>query len=166
MIGNDVVDLELAAKESNWERKGFLNKIFTPHEQLLVLSAPNASLMVWNLWSRKEAAYKIFNRQTGIRTYAPLQLSCFEVDETAAVSFGKIYGYQSVCFTQTTITASSVHTIAVLQMDDFKNVKHLESAIHISKTNGVPNYYDHQTQSLRAVSISHHGRFEQRVCLF
>jgi hypothetical protein len=33
MIGNDVVDLALAQKESNWKRKGFLNKLFTSVEQ-------------------------------------------------------------------------------------------------------------------------------------
>jgi len=57
MIGNDIVDLELALKESNWKRKGFLNKIFTNEEQLLISSAINPEIMVWNLWSRKEAAY-------------------------------------------------------------------------------------------------------------
>jgi lactate dehydrogenase-like 2-hydroxyacid dehydrogenase len=28
-IGNDIVDLALARKESNWKRPGYLNKIFT-----------------------------------------------------------------------------------------------------------------------------------------
>ena len=41
MIGNDIVDLALAQKESNWKRKGFLNKIFTEKEQLLILNAKN-----------------------------------------------------------------------------------------------------------------------------
>ena len=36
MIGNDVVDLELAKKESNWQRRGFLSKIFTKNEQRLI----------------------------------------------------------------------------------------------------------------------------------
>ena len=33
MIGNDIVDLDLARKESNWKRKGFLDKIFSLQEQ-------------------------------------------------------------------------------------------------------------------------------------
>jgi hypothetical protein len=37
--------------------------------------------MVWNLWSRKEAAYKIYNRETGIRGYFPLQIACNYDDE-------------------------------------------------------------------------------------
>jgi phosphopantetheinyl transferase (holo-ACP synthase) len=35
VIGNDIVDLALARKESNWKRPGYLNKIFTTKEQLL-----------------------------------------------------------------------------------------------------------------------------------
>ncbi|WP_332368793.1 hypothetical protein [Spirosoma telluris] len=29
MIGNDIVDLTQAKQESNWQRKGFLHKLFT-----------------------------------------------------------------------------------------------------------------------------------------
>jgi acyl carrier protein len=76
VIGNDIVDLALARKESNWKRPGYLNKIFTTKEQLLISSAENPNTMVWNLWSRKEAAYKIYNRATGIRGYFPLNLEC------------------------------------------------------------------------------------------
>ena len=32
MIGNDVVDLQLAKTQSNWQRKGFLEKQFTEFE--------------------------------------------------------------------------------------------------------------------------------------
>ena len=33
MIGNDIVDLKQAAKDSNWQRPRFLDKVFTKHEQ-------------------------------------------------------------------------------------------------------------------------------------
>jgi hypothetical protein len=46
VIGNDIVDL--AWKESNWKRPGYLNKIFTTKEQLLISSAENPNTMVWN----------------------------------------------------------------------------------------------------------------------
>ena len=48
MIGNDVVDLALAKIESNWQRKGFLNKIFTENEKILIQKSKNQELMVWN----------------------------------------------------------------------------------------------------------------------
>ena len=49
MIGNDIVDLDLAQKKSNWRRKGFLNKIFTLQEQSLIHNDFNPERMVWNL---------------------------------------------------------------------------------------------------------------------
>ena len=33
MIGNDIVDLNLAKTQSNWQRKGFLERQFTKKEQ-------------------------------------------------------------------------------------------------------------------------------------
>mgnify|MGYP003583470498 CR=1 FL=1 len=41
MIGNDIVDLVLAKKESNWKRNRFLDKIFTIKEQVLIVDAEN-----------------------------------------------------------------------------------------------------------------------------
>ena len=76
MIGNDIVDLALARKESNWRRKGFLNKIFTVHEQQLIRTAVDPDQMVWLLWSMKESAYKIAVRRSGKRRFAPIQLAC------------------------------------------------------------------------------------------
>ena len=37
MIGNDIIDLDVAKTESNWKRKGFLDKIFTANEQFQIL---------------------------------------------------------------------------------------------------------------------------------
>ena len=41
MIGNDVVDLKLAATESNWKRKGYLDKLFSVAEQEYIFNAEN-----------------------------------------------------------------------------------------------------------------------------
>ena len=92
MIGNDIVDLALAKKESNWQRNRFLDKIFTKNEQQIILNDANPEIMVWNLWSRKEAAYKIYNRETGIRGFFPLQLECFyENDARCKWYYIKLY---------------------------------------------------------------------------
>lgn len=76
MIGNDIVDLALAQQESNWKRKGFLHKIFTPYERQLIRTAPDPDQMVWLLWSMKESAYKIAIRASGKRHFAPAKLEC------------------------------------------------------------------------------------------
>ncbi|MFN7674707.1 4'-phosphopantetheinyl transferase superfamily protein, partial [Flavobacterium sp.] len=103
MIGNDIVDLALAQQESNWQRKGFLHKLFTDKEQHLILNSNNPELMVWNLWSRKEACYKIYNRASGQRVFNPIQFEC----EADRVVFG-----DNIFYTQTEITPDYVYTIA------------------------------------------------------
>ena len=69
MIGNDIVDLKQAAKDSSWKRPRFLDKIFTPREQQLIWSAKDQDQMVWLLWSMKEAAYKVNVQQFGKRFF-------------------------------------------------------------------------------------------------
>ena len=76
MIGNDVIDLSLAKIESNWQRKGFLKKLFSNDEQQLILGASNSFEMVWRLWSMKEAAYKIYTQQHIVRFFAPKKFEC------------------------------------------------------------------------------------------
>lgn len=161
MIGNDIIDLALARKESNWQRKGFLDKIFTQEEQLLISDAENPEIMVWNLWSRKEAAYKIYNRQTGVRGYFPLQLECFYESSTSGTVFCKGETY----FTRTKISDEKIHTIAVSKKEYFKQIRNVKPKDEINKTNGIPFVIDNQTQTVKPVSISHHGRFRECVTI-
>ena len=162
MIGNDIVDLAVAQKESNWKRKSFLDKIFTNYEQCLILNSQYQDCMVWNLWSRKEAAYKIYNRQTEIRGFFPLQLACdFQNIEKGTVSIkGNIY------HTFTEITKEFIHTIAVSKINDLHNIKLLDSKTKIEKVNGIPLIKDEVTHKIKPVSISHHGRFEKNITFF
>lgn len=76
MIGNDLVDLKLAAKQSNWQRKGFLDKLFTPKEQGCILNSSNPFETVWLLWSMKESAYKAYLQTHNERFFAPKKLAC------------------------------------------------------------------------------------------
>ena len=161
MIGNDIVDLALAKKESNWRRKGFLDKIFTQKEQFLIVNAENQDVMVWNLWTRKEAAYKIYNRQTNIRGYFPLQLECFYQSE----NFGKVCCHGNIYFTETKISEKCVYTIAVANTDYFRQVRNLNSEDKIGKTNGIPYIIDKCIKIKKPVSISHHGRFWRGITL-
>lgn len=165
MIGNDIVDLALAQKESNWKRKGFLDKIFTRNEQLLILNAKNPDLMVWNLWSRKEAAYKIYNRQTNIRGYFPLQLECFDLEILDGIIFGKVIVKDFVYYTKTAVSTEFINTIAVERLQDFASITTLENRKNIKKNNEIPSYFEKNIISTKPVSISHHGRFEQIVTL-
>lgn len=163
MIGNDIIDLALARKESNWKRSGFLDKIFTKREQLLILKAQDSEQMVWNLWSRKEAAYKIYNRQTGIRAYIPLKLECYDLKIINRILYGKVFCNIAIYYTRTELTEEYIHTIAVTRIDDLDKIQSLENNSIIQKTNGIPNWNDNENEVLKPMSISHHGRFARRV---
>ncbi len=165
MIGNDIVDLALARQESNWKRKGFLNKIFTQNEQLQISTAENAEVMVWNLWSRKEAAYKIYNRQALIRGYFPLQLECFDLETIARITFGKVTIKQQVYYTKTTITSDFINTIAVENVKDFDAIKTLKNRKNIQKIAAIPSLFEKETSVPRPLSISHHGRYERIIII-
>lgn len=155
MIGNDVIDLALARKESNWQRFGFLNKIFTADEQWLIANAKNPEIMVWNLWSRKEAAYKIYNRETGIRVYIPIELECKYENESSGMVFCKGYTF----YTQTDILNDTIHTIALSRKDSFEKVIPLDCKTTIIKKVGIPFVFDKISNQFFPVSKSHHGRF-------
>lgn len=165
MLGNDIIDLALAQKESNWQRKGFLNKIFTPSEQVLILNASQPEIMVWNLWSRKEAAYKIYNRQTQVRAYIPLQLECFDLMVNAATIYGKVCCGSFIYFTKTNITREYISTVAVLKPSHFDRVEVLNVNVPIEKTNNIPSYFPSTLSASKPLSKSHHGRFERIVTL-
>ncbi len=155
MIGNDVIDLVWTRKESNWKRPGFLNKLFTSQEQLLITTAENPEVMVWNLWSRKEAAYKIYNRETGIRAYIPLQLECEYENE----SLGKVNCNGYTFYTQTVLSKDKIHTIALTQKEAFEQVVALDCYSEIIKKDGIPFVLDKDSNQLFPMSKSHHGRF-------
>ena len=161
MIGNDIVDLALAKTESNWQRKGFLNKIFTENEKILIQKSKNQELMVWNLWSRKEAAYKIWNRQTGIRKYNPVQFECFNVE----LEIGIVVFKKELYFTKTEVSKYFIHTISVLKKTDFKKIEILKKSTNIIKKNRIPFYFNIELNILFPISKSHHGNFEKIVSL-
>lgn len=159
MIGNDIVDLALAKKESNWQRKGFLNKIFTLQEQLQIHSSENQNSMVWSLWSRKEAAYKIYNRQSGIRKYNPIQFDCFASEN------GKIVFGNQVYYSRTEISPEFIYSEAVQLISDFERIKLIERPETIQVQNGIPSYFDTFYSSTKPLSITHHGRFERIITI-
>jgi phosphopantetheinyl transferase (holo-ACP synthase) len=163
MIGNDIIDLELAQLESNWQREGFLNKIVTSSEQKLIAKALDQETMFWYLWSLKEAAYKIYNRQTQNRAFMPLRLECYAVESKETVLHAKVSCEGRIYWTKTSIVNDCIDTVAVLNESDFDRIVTLGSHVVIEKKNGIPYYYENTV--LQPLSKSHHGRFERIVTL-
>jgi phosphopantetheinyl transferase (holo-ACP synthase) len=165
MIGNDIIDLDLAAKESSWQRKGFLEKIFTPREQELIFNHEVPEIMVWMLWSMKESAYKVYNRLTARRAYIPQYFECYELDVHPNSATGRVFCDELIFYTKTIVSKEFIRTIAVIEEKDLRKVKMLDNEVKIKKTNGVPDFFDKMANEFRPISISHHGRFESLVAL-
>lgn len=176
MIGNDIVDLQLAETESNWERKGFLEKQFTLKEQEEIKKAENPFLKVWLFWSMKEAAYKCYTQQYQIRFFAPKKIECKMISNTSAV----VKIYNETYFSKSTITGNYIHTIASksvsinyssnLFLIDKKESKSIflnrkitslfPDNTEVLKDNfGVPNLYQKEKKLPISISKSHHGNY-------
>ncbi|WP_053058453.1 4'-phosphopantetheinyl transferase superfamily protein [Pedobacter sp. BMA] len=174
MLGNDVVDLKLARRRNNWRRANYLSKIFTPDEQRLVYHSDCPDLMVWLIWSMKEAAYKIVNRNTGLRFFDPKGFHCtVQIHDLKATGCVDYRGEQFM--THSEINEHYVHTLSfktgsgieqchVVQRrnaDDYVlsfNLKH--KGLMLQKNNsGLPEIFIRKTQSRHLASVSHHGRF-------
>lgn len=111
MIGNDIVDLAQAKRESNWRRRGYLDKIFTPDEQQLIQAAIDPDQMVWLLWSMKESAYKRAVRRTHNRAFAPSKIACHLTASTADAAEGVVF-YQGTHQTKSISTSRYISTVA------------------------------------------------------
>lgn len=148
MIGNDIVDLQQAALDSNWKRKGFLEKLFTAEEQFLIASyTQNPELMVWLLWTMKESAYKINSNITKLRAFAPVKLVCNNLIILEHSATGNVY-VEGACYcTATEFNTDYVHTIAAEQLHELQLARTEISIIY-------DGYHQKSPQS-----VSHHGRY-------
>ena len=157
LIGNDIVDLKVAEQESNWKRKGYLHKIFTQEEQLLILSNPDPQVMVWLLWSMKEAAYKIHSCKNGTRSFAPTQLCCEVFNLSLNHSTGLVRMEETVFFTESTLNDQLIHTICASGKDELRQIE-----VNISKPKDPLNFNYHP---LNPQCVSHHGAYLALVFL-
>jgi len=175
MVGNDLVDLKLAAIESNWKRTGYLEKIFSTEEQRLIREANDPSILVWLFWTMKESAYKVLNRMTGIRSYAPLSLECREVQIDEFSASGQVWHPYGTFFSSSVLSKELIHSIAALTAQELfgisvtyhKNVlNYLEdynqSSVSYSlakNSMGLPEIINRENGITYPASISHHGRY-------
>ncbi|MBS0031992.1 4'-phosphopantetheinyl transferase family protein [Chitinophaga sp. 22321] len=189
MIGNDIVDLALAAQESNIHRRGFIDKLFLLHEKEMIATASQPSVMVWLLWSCKEAVYKIVHRATGERKFAPWEFACrlsssyddegtlpremsgrFMVSSPASMS-GIVVHQEQTYYFQSRIIHDYIHTYAAVsplllaQMRVFAGSYAVapsilpSAAVLYKDESGIPYILDRETGIVTPVSLSHHGKY-------
>lgn len=189
MVGNDIVDLNEARRSSNpkamgWERPGFLQKIFTVKEQVFIANSSDQFLTVWQLWSMKESAYKVFIQAGGKRFFNPTKLECsLDSLENGQVKIGDL-----TLKTFTTVNLNYIFSTATLNdfdnrssiltlpkgdvnqqskymhqqlITDFAKSNNLNfSELEIQKTEaGVPIFYYEKIRLNTSISLTHHGRF-------
>lgn len=176
MIGNDIVDLEQASIESKWRRKGYLSKLFTSDEQNIIKQSASPDTCIWLLWSMKEAAYKIHNRTTKKRFFAPKDFKCTVSLLKDSYALGTVAYKKHLYYTQTSISKSCIHTIAISNLKAHSSVKSipvngylLPEFITLESNNNqftfrkdshyYPLVYDNKTNQEHIASKSHHGRF-------
>jgi phosphopantetheinyl transferase (holo-ACP synthase) len=149
MIGNDLVDLTVAARESNWRRKGYLNKVFSPEEQSQIRNATKPDQYVWLLWSMKEAAYKIHSKITGVRSYAPAALNCIVTIENLKAT-GIVQVDQHQYYTSSELYETYIHTKAATNRPLLEKIK---QEIYIYPD----NKFEYKLK--RPACVSHHGAY-------
>lgn len=182
MIGNDLIDLQLAKSQSNWQRKGFLEKQFTDTEIVEILSSENPFLQVWLFWSMKEAAYKCYIQEFQKRFFAPKKFVCSMISKNAGIVSVENQRY----FSKSEISTFFIHTIAkkkedeiyaseLFLMDEKANQTQLvhqkidakfPQKVTIQKNEfGIPFLYQKDKKLALSLSISHHGKFGAFVVL-
>ncbi len=183
MIGNDVVDLELARQQSDWRRKGFLDKVFSRAEQELITTSNIPDVMLWLLWSMKEAAYKAHQRRYNLpRRLNWLSHKCELYEITLKTALGTVKIEDQLYYTTSEITPDFLHTSAKLsQNSGVKNVifeapsseakkelikkvaghygKGLEELELKKVTSGIPYLEIQNSCCFNHFSLSGHGRF-------
>jgi hypothetical protein len=115
--------------------------------------------MVWSLWSRKEAVYKIIRQKGGKSGYYPKAIECLD----SSSILGEVSYEGTIYYTKTHVEAAEIHTVAVTKSEDFQFIKKIEKDDCIIKINEIPFFILEDKRY--AASKSDHGRFEKVVCL-
>ncbi|MEO1030422.1 MAG: 4'-phosphopantetheinyl transferase superfamily protein [Bacteroidota bacterium] len=180
MVGNDIIDIELARQQSNWKRLRYLDKICTVKEQNLIECSEEPDIMVWRLWSMKEAAYKLYTQLYPSRFYNPKGFECSLED-------GGVVRYRAfICYVKTRMTSRYMvseasierrHTTSkVIELNATspraqsrvlrdKALSFVSQQLHCDKNDlrfvkhkyGIPTI-QYNTKDFN-ISLSHHGQF-------
>ena len=154
MIGNDIVDLVQAAIDSNWKRKGYLDKIFNTEEQFMITSGIHPSMIIWLLWSMKESAYKIYSREAKLREFAPLKLRCSNLIIHNDTASGNVSFENELYYTESFFDEHYIHTIASTKLEELEKVE-IKITDHA--------LFDYK--KTKPASVSHHGAYLALVYL-
>ncbi|OYQ43592.1 4'-phosphopantetheinyl transferase family protein [Flavobacterium aurantiibacter] len=164
MIGNDIIDLQVALSESIVLQQRRLDKICTLAEQRYIRQAENPWQAFWLIWTRKEACYKAFQRLHYIHSFCPHQIEN-QIDTSVILS-------DTICFrgkqffVQTAIDGSKIHSICSSSEERLKEIHVLDDLQELlylfdfkKDTKGLPFLQTKNNHRRIPVSKSSHGAF-------
>lgn len=187
MIGNDIIDLQLAKQSNRWKSWRFIEKLFTPEEQQFIQNSGSDRFeLIWLLWSMKECAYKMHIQSGHPPSFAPCKIHCqLEEDKLS----GSVTIDEQHYHTTSKITHDCIYTIAIcsnknsffnhfeqlsvksdlslceacyqailLEYCNLMNINYNEVMIKKNDRKIPQIYRDHQVQDVE-LSITHHGQF-------
>lgn len=125
MIGNDIIDIKQTKQTTNWERKGFVQKIFNKEEQKVIQLSPSPFITVWRMWSMKESVYKLHFQKTKKRLFSPAKINC------TLLSSKKGYVYIDGFRINTTTVIHSAYIFTHTSLDDKEDI--ISSIFHTPK---------------------------------
>lgn len=183
MVGVDIIDIVETKKSSNWQRPRFLEKLFTLNEQQLIHDSKNPFIMVWRLWSMKEAAYKLYTQIQPCRFYNPKKFQCEINNENFKVTYKDFkcvvntkissqYILSEAHLEQREMTSKCVKLLCSSYANQSQTTKEallicisnqfkvLKSKLKIVKSEfGIPSIYYNSKKLNVGISISHHGNY-------
>jgi phosphopantetheinyl transferase (holo-ACP synthase) len=184
MVGNDIIDINETRRSSNWERPGFMQKIFSKKEQSIISVSNDPFTTVWHLWSMKESAYKVFIQAGGNRFFNPTKIECsLDSSKNGQVKIDTI-----TLRTNTSINANFIFSTATINNADIdtcifqltennsnqqSNFIHQQVLNNFAKNNslncaelliqktktGVPTLHYKNKLLDKSISITHHGKY-------
>lgn len=184
MVGNDIIDIDETSRSSDWERPGFMEKIFTPKEQSIISASDDPFTTVWQMWSMKESAYKIFIQAGGERFFNPTKIECSFVDsrndqvkiDNITLKTRTLFNADYIFSTATIEQADIESRIFELpendnqKQSDFMRKQLIKDFAKINNLNcgdleirkiesGIPLIYCKNEILDVSISITHHGKF-------
>lgn len=186
MVGNDIIDLKVAAAESNWRRKGFLQKLFSKEEQDIIFNFPKPEVCVWILWAMKESAYKAHQRKLNLpRKFNPKDFHC-KTDFSNNYSFsGEVEIANHIYYTVASVEkefiycyACSENNLIIYQKIFHRSgnikpellshyctlYKHPQERISLQKNNNMIPYISYENEEIfSSLSLTHHGEFSAYI---
>jgi len=181
LIGNDIIDLDIPISP-NWNNPRYLNKIYTPTEQIVIFNAVEPKIFLQLFWTLKEAAYKAHQRLFNLpRTYNPLDFQCKIISEDKENLQGIVRVNSYTYYTQSRITSLTIHSSATSRKTQSTSIKVFEDEnilkdklfgeysllLKEPKTNfrikknyhDIPELFSNNVNTNQVFSLSHHGKF-------